>query len=51
MQTPSEQILVVEDDPQIRSFVCFALKQAGYAYASASSAQDALTQLVTGRLT
>ncbi len=48
MQTPSEQILVVEDDPQIRSFVCFALKNAGYSYALASSAQDALTQLVTG---
>jgi two-component system, OmpR family, KDP operon response regulator KdpE len=49
MQKPDEQILVVEDDSQIRNFVCFALKQAGFAYASASTAQDALTQLVTGQ--
>lgn len=49
MQKPSEQILVVEDDSQIRNFVCFALKQAGFAYSAASTAQDALTQLVTGQ--
>jgi two-component system KDP operon response regulator KdpE len=49
MLKPNEQILVVEDDSQIRNFVCFALKQAGFAYASASTAQDALTQLVTGQ--
>jgi two-component system, OmpR family, KDP operon response regulator KdpE len=49
MQNRSEHILVVEDDQQIRSFIGFALKQAGYAYSVASTAQDALSQLVTGR--
>lgn len=49
MQKPNEQILVVEDDSQIRNFVCFALKQAGFVYSSASTAQDALSQLVTGQ--
>lgn len=49
MQKPNEQILVVEDDAQIRNFVCFALKQNGFAYTPASTAQDALTQLVTGQ--
>lgn len=49
MQSRNEQILVVEDDSQIRNFVCFALKKAGFAYSSASTAQDALTQLVTGQ--
>ena len=45
----NEQILLVEDDPQIRNFICFVLKQAGFAYTPASTAQDALTQLVTGQ--
>lgn len=49
MQKPNEQILVVEDDSQIRNFVCFALKQAGFVYSSSSTAQDALSQLVTGQ--
>lgn len=49
MQKQNEKILVVEDDSQIRKFVCFALKQAGFGYSSAATAQDALTQLVTGQ--
>ena len=49
MQKQNEKILVVEDDSQIRNFVCFALKQAGFGYSSAATAQDALTQLVTGQ--
>jgi len=49
MQTRRNQILVVEDDSQIRNFVCFALKQAGFCYSTATMAQDALSQLVTGQ--
>ena len=49
MQNRNEQILVVEDDSQIRNFICFVLQQAGYAYTPASTAQDALTRLVTGQ--
>lgn len=49
MQNRNEQILVVEDDSQIRNFICFVLQQAGYSYTPASTAQDALTRLVTGQ--
>lgn len=48
MMSGNEHILVVEDDAQIRNFICFALKQAGFGYSPASTAQDALAQLVTG---
>lgn len=41
------QILVVEDDAQIRKFICYALKNEGFAYITASSGQSAMHQLVT----
>ena len=43
-------ILVVEDDTQIRNFICYALKQESFKYTTASTAQDALSQLVTKQI-
>lgn len=38
-------ILVVEDEPQIRAFVCAALQEAGYRVAAAAQAAEALERL------
>ncbi|WP_411677059.1 response regulator [Caproicibacter sp.] len=46
----NEQILVVEDDTQIRNFICYALKQEGFSYTTAGTAQNALSQLVSGQI-
>jgi two-component system KDP operon response regulator KdpE len=40
-------ILVVEDDAQIRNFICYALKQEGFDVLTATAAQVALSALVT----
>lgn len=48
MQNHKESILVVEDDMQIRNFICYALKQEGFPHASARTAQEALVQIVSG---
>lgn len=50
MQTKSETILVVEDDAQIRNFICYALKQEGFPYTMASNAQSALSLLVSSQI-
>ncbi|MEA5060425.1 MAG: response regulator transcription factor [Candidatus Pelethousia sp.] len=50
MQNKSETILVVEDDAQIRKFICYALKQEGFPYTTASNAQNALSQLVLDQI-
>ena len=47
MQNRNEQILVVEDDSQIRNFICYSLKQEGFSYITAGTAQGALSTLVT----
>lgn len=47
MTTRSEMILVVEDDAQIRNFICYVLQQEGFPHISAGTAQNALSQLVT----
>ena len=47
MQKRSELLLVVEDDAQIRNFICFALKQEGFDILTAATAQVALTALVS----
>ena len=47
MENRSERILVVEDDPQIRNFICYALKQEGFVSATAGTAQGALSALVS----
>ena len=41
-----EMILVVEDDVQIRNFICYALKAEGFQCITAGNAQDALHKLV-----
>ncbi len=46
----SYNVLVVEDDTQIRNFICYALKQEAFKYTTASTAQDALSQLVTKQI-
>ncbi len=47
MQNRGELFLVVEDDAQIRNFICYALKQDGFNVLTATSAQTALSALVT----
>ena len=47
MQNQNELILVVEDDSQIRNFICYSLKQEGFSYMTAGTAQGALSTLVT----
>ena len=41
----SNTILVVEDEPEVREMLVFALNRAGYATVEADSAEDALTRL------
>jgi len=50
MQHRNETILVVEDDAQIRNFICYTLKQEGFPYTTAGTAQGALSQLVAGQI-
>ncbi|MBE5982753.1 response regulator [Lacrimispora sp. AGF001] len=47
MQNRNELILIVEDDSQIRNFICYSLKQEGFSYITAGTAQGALSTLVT----
>lgn len=47
MQNRNEKILIVEDDSQIRNFICYSLKQEGFSYITAGTAQGALSTLVT----
>lgn len=46
MNNLHEIILVVEDDAQIRNFICFALQSEGYVCRSAATAQETLRTLV-----
>lgn len=46
MEQNKHRILVVEDDIQIQKFVCYALKNKGYQYASSTTGQGALSKLV-----
>jgi len=50
MINKNEYILVVEDDMQIRNFICYALKHEGFSSTSAGTAQDALSQLANGQI-
>ncbi|WP_069999043.1 response regulator [Cellulosilyticum sp. I15G10I2] len=50
MNSFKECILVVEDDTQIRNFICYALKQEGFNYITASTAQGALGTLVSEQI-
>ena len=46
MTTHSETILIVEDNPQIRNYIAYILKQEGFPYVTAATAQGALQELV-----
>lgn len=50
MISNNETILVVEDDTQIRNFICYALGQDGFSYLTASTAQGALSTLVSQQI-
>ncbi len=50
MKNMNETILVVEDDAQIKNYICYALKQEGFQYLTASTAQHALSQLVSEQI-
>lgn len=43
-----ETILIVEDDPQIRHFIGYALKEEGYGYLTAGTGEDALSKMLGG---
>ena len=47
MQNRNEKILNEEDESQIRNFICYSLKQEGFSYITAGTAQGALSTLVT----
>ncbi|MDD3252902.1 MAG: response regulator transcription factor [Lachnospiraceae bacterium] len=50
MNSSNDTILVVEDDTQIRNFICYALGQDGFSYLTASTAQGALSTLVSQQI-
>jgi two-component system KDP operon response regulator KdpE len=47
MENFNERIMVVEDDRQISSFVCYALKNEGFSCTAAYTGGEALNKLVT----
>jgi two-component system KDP operon response regulator KdpE len=51
MTTPfNEVVLIVEDDPQIRNFLCYTLENEKYSFLVATNAQEALTKLVSEQI-
>ena len=42
-----ENILIVEDDPQIRNYIAYILKEEGFPYLTASTAQSAMSTLIS----
>ncbi len=50
MTIHDETILIVEDNVQIRNFITYILKQEGFSYVTAGTAQGALTELVSGSI-
>jgi len=50
MSNLGECILVVEDDAQIRNFICYSLQSEGYKYIIAKTAQSALNLLVSEQI-
>lgn len=50
MSTFNEMILVVEDDPQIRNFLCYTLHNENFNYLSVGTAQTALNTIVSEQI-
>ena len=50
MNNLKECILVVEDDAQIRNFICYSLQSEGFKYITARTAQSALNSLVSEQI-
>ncbi|WP_423188623.1 response regulator [Alkalibacterium sp. f15] len=50
MSTFNEMILVVEDDPQIRNFLCYTLHNENFNYLSVGNAQTALNTIVSEQI-
>lgn len=50
MSNIKECILVVEDDAQIRNFICYSLQLEGFKYITAKNAQNALNVLVSEQI-
>lgn len=50
MPSRNETVLIVEDDPQIRNFIAYTLKQEGFSYQTAGTAQQAMTILVSSKI-
>jgi two-component system KDP operon response regulator KdpE len=50
MPTRNECVLIVEDDPQIRKFICYSLKQEGFPYMTTGTAQGALSLLISEQI-
>ncbi len=50
MNRYNQTILVVEDDTQIQSFICYALKSEGFSAVTANTAQAALSKLISERI-
>lgn len=50
MQNRNERVLIVEDDAQIKNFICYSLKQEGFGYSTAGTAQGALSTLVSEQI-
>ena len=51
MENKDVNILVVEDDTQIRNFICYALKQEGFTFQTAETGQKALVALAGNKIT
>lgn len=50
MTIKNESILIVEDDKQIRNFISYILKQEGFTHYTASTAENALSLLVSQKI-
>ena len=50
MKKFDDHILVVEDDAQIKNFICYVLKNEGYPYTSTDCAQDAINIIITEKV-
>ncbi len=50
MNMYNENFLVVEDDMQIRNFICYALKQANFQCVTALTAEEALSHLISQQI-